>query len=80
MSDEDRAISKHKPAAFIVEPLLGEGGAELAPPGYLQGAKEVDLLVDSLGAILDAYPDPVRVLRDATVRVAEQWRAKGAFR
>lgn len=52
---------------------------KLTPPLTITEA-EVDVLVDSVGGILDAYPDPVRVLRDASVRVTEQWRAKGAFR
>lgn len=52
---------------------------KLTPPLTITES-EVDLLVDAVGSILDSYPDPVRVLRDATVRVTEQWRAKGAFR
>jgi putrescine aminotransferase len=52
---------------------------KLTPPLTITEAA-VDTLVESVGAILDAYPDPVRVLRDAAVRVTEQWRSKGSFR
>lgn len=34
----DRALRKLRPAAFVVEPLLGEGGIVLPPPGYLAEA------------------------------------------
>lgn len=52
---------------------------KLTPPLTITDA-EVDLIVDAVGSILDAYPDPFRVLKDASARVTEQWRAKGAFR
>jgi putrescine aminotransferase len=38
-------------AAFVVEPVQGEGGVNLAPPGYLRGARA---LCDRAGALLIA--------------------------
>lgn len=37
----ERVISQRKTAAFIVEPVLGEGGAVLPPDGYLTQAREL---------------------------------------
>jgi putrescine aminotransferase len=45
----ERALSSHEPAALIIEPVLGEGGAVLAPAGYLQRARE---LCDRHGTLL----------------------------
>jgi putrescine aminotransferase len=36
-------------AAVVLEPIQGEGGINVAPPGYLQGARE---LCDKFGALL----------------------------
>ncbi|MES2299579.1 MAG: aspartate aminotransferase family protein [Pseudomonadota bacterium] len=35
----EHILKKHKPAAFVVEPLQGEGGIHLAPEGYLRQAQ-----------------------------------------
>ncbi len=37
----EKALAENEPAAFIVEPILGEGGIYLPPPGYLQEAKRL---------------------------------------
>ncbi len=45
----ERALREHRPAAFIVEPILGEGGIILPPPGYLEQAR---LLCSRSGTLL----------------------------
>ncbi len=67
-------------ANVIAQPATQKWNVLKLTPPLTITEPSVDTLVESVGAILDAYPDPVRVLRDATVRVTEQWRAKGAFR
>ncbi len=52
---------------------------KLTPPLTIT-EEHVDEIVSVVGSILDEYPDPVRVLRDAAVRVGSQWKASGAFR
>lgn len=42
-------FSGNKVAAFLVEPIQGEGGINVAPPGYLKAARE---LCDRYGAML----------------------------
>ncbi|MGI6097138.1 MAG: aspartate aminotransferase family protein [Dethiobacteria bacterium] len=37
----ERALEKKTAAAFIVEPIQGEGGIVVPPPGYLQKAQEL---------------------------------------
>ncbi len=37
----EKALAENEPAAFIVEPILGEGGIYLPPPGYLKEAKRL---------------------------------------
>jgi len=37
----DRVLSRRKVGAFVVEPILGEGGVVLPPPGYLAAAQEL---------------------------------------
>lgn len=37
----EKALKGDDVAAFIVEPVQGEGGANVAPDGYLRGAKEL---------------------------------------
>ena len=37
----ERALAKRDAAAFVVEPIQGEGGVVLAPDGYLAKAKEL---------------------------------------
>lgn len=45
----ERALSDHKTAAFIVEPIQGEGGVIVFPDGYLRKARE---LTERFGALL----------------------------
>lgn len=49
MTLECNDFSGNKVAAFLVEPIQGEGGINVAPPGYLQAARE---LCDKYGAML----------------------------
>lgn len=42
-------FSGNRVAGFVVEPIQGEGGINVAPPGYLKGARE---LCDKYGAML----------------------------
>lgn len=49
MTLECNDFSGDKVAAFLVEPIQGEGGINVAPPGYLQAARE---LCDKYGAML----------------------------
>lgn len=44
-----RALAKHRPAAFVVEPLQAEGGVRLPPRGYL---REAAALARSAGTLL----------------------------
>jgi putrescine aminotransferase len=37
----EKALGRRRPAAFLVEPLQGEGGVRVAPPGYLKGARDL---------------------------------------
>ncbi len=37
----EKALKENQAAAFIVEPILGEGGIFLPPPGYLKEAKRL---------------------------------------
>jgi putrescine aminotransferase len=37
----ERALQREDAAAFIVEPIQGEGGVRVPPPGYLKGAEEL---------------------------------------
>lgn len=37
----EKAIKEFKPAAFIVEPIQGEGGIITPPPGYLEKARKI---------------------------------------
>jgi putrescine aminotransferase len=37
----ERALSRRRVGAFVVEPILGEGGAVLPPPSYLARAQEL---------------------------------------
>jgi putrescine aminotransferase len=37
----ERTLKKNKVAAFVVEPMLAEGGVILPPPGYLKAAQEL---------------------------------------
>lgn len=37
----ENELSKEKAAAFILEPVQGEGGIIIPPPGYLSGVREV---------------------------------------
>ncbi len=37
----EKALAENEPAAFIVEPILGEGGIYLPPPGYLKEARRL---------------------------------------
>jgi putrescine aminotransferase len=46
----EHAINKET-AAVIIEPVQGEGGIRIPPPGYLQGIRE---LCDSVGALMIA--------------------------
>lgn len=47
----EKALRRRKVAAFIVEPVQGEGGMVVAPPGYLQAARA---LCSRYGALLIA--------------------------
>lgn len=49
MTLECNDFSGDKVAAFLVEPIQGEGGINVAPPGYLKAARE---LCDKYGAML----------------------------
>jgi putrescine aminotransferase len=49
MTLECNDFSGDKVAAFLVEPIQGEGGINVAPPGYLKAARE---LCDQYGAML----------------------------
>jgi putrescine aminotransferase len=40
LAELERALS-HRPGAFLVEPILGEGGVVLPPPGYLREAQHL---------------------------------------
>jgi putrescine aminotransferase len=37
----ERALSRHRVGAFVVEPILGEGGAVIPKSGYLAAAREL---------------------------------------
>ena len=45
----ERALTRHRIGAFVVEPILGEGGAVIPPDGYLASARA---LCHAHGAVL----------------------------
>ncbi len=49
MTLECNDFSGNRVAAFVLEPIQGEGGINVAPPGYLKAARE---LCDRFGAML----------------------------
>lgn len=41
LQELEKALRRRRAAAFLVEPLQGEGGVRVAPPGYLKAAREL---------------------------------------
>lgn len=67
-------------AGIVAQPATQKWNVLKLTPPLTIDRSHVRELVDSVGAILDEYPDPVRVLRDAGLRVGQQLTRGGAFR
>ena len=67
--DSVRALLSEKTAAILVEPIQGEGGIRTAPPGFLQGLRD---LADENGCLLMFDEVQVGMGRTGTLFAHEQ--------
>ncbi|MDP3275528.1 MAG: aspartate aminotransferase family protein [Deltaproteobacteria bacterium] len=67
-------------AGIIAQPASQRWNVLKLTPPLTITEPECAQIIEAIGSILDAYPDPVRVVRDAAARIGGQWQKGWSFR